>query len=290
MVYATNLENGPGPKPDRPRHSHERASIKCNSNRVVKSSFYESSMTQYIVCRSCGYRGEISRPVRIAVAAKNPLSRAGNRAGGPGALPNDSYPCPCVYRIAFRRSFVPGVWECRFVDRHRHDNGRSRVAVGKSGKPDRAANRLGKPAPTGRTRCEFHRCPNQSLPILLRNMYSRFVIFSQARSGSTMLTLSLNSHQHVVCHGEVLSRVGVERLVSPEKLIYTLKGKLRKLFGASLLRERDADPMKFLGEHVWLIEAKHVGFKVILEDILQSRIPGSSLSILNSLRASEMDS
>ena len=101
-------------------------------------------------------------------------------------------------------------------------------------------------------------------------MYSRFVIFSQARSGSTMLTLSLNSHQHVVCHGEVLSRVGVERLVSPEKLIYTLKGKLRKLFGASLLRERDADPIRFLEEHVWPIEAKHVGFKVILEDIFLS--------------------
>ena len=135
MVYATNMENGPGPKPDRPRHSYERASIKCDSNRVVKGSFYESSMTQYIVCRSCGYRGEISRPVRIAIAARNPLSRAGNRAGGPGSLPNGSYLCPCVYRIAFRRSFVPRVWERRFADRHRYDNGRSRVAVGKFDEP-----------------------------------------------------------------------------------------------------------------------------------------------------------
>ncbi len=101
-------------------------------------------------------------------------------------------------------------------------------------------------------------------------MSSRFVIFSQARPGSTMLALSLNSHQHVVCHGEVLSRVGIERLGSPEKLIYTLKGKLRKLFGASLLRERDADPIRFLEEHVWPIEAKHVGFKMVLEDIFLS--------------------
>ena len=102
-------------------------------------------------------------------------------------------------------------------------------------------------------------------------MSSRFVIFSQARSGSTMLALSLNSHQHVVCHGEVLSMAGIEYLIpNKENLIYTLKRKLRKLFGASLLRERDADPIKFLGEHVWPIEAKHVGFKMVLEDILYS--------------------
>ncbi len=158
MVYATNLENGPGPKPDRPRHSYERASIKCDSNRVVKGSFYESSMIQYIVCRSCGYRGETSRPVRIAIAAKNPLSRAGNRAGGPGSLPNGSYPCPCVYRIAFRRSFVPRVWKRRSADRHPSPP-RQRAVSCRSWEIRRAgtaaANRLGKPAPTGRTRREF---------------------------------------------------------------------------------------------------------------------------------------
>ena len=77
-------------------------------------------------------------------------------------------------------------------------------------------------------------------------MCSRFVIFSQARTVSTMLVLSLNSHRHVVWHGEFLSRVGIEHLVPKEEnLIYYIGGKLRKLFGASLLREWDADPIKF---------------------------------------------
>ena len=97
-------------------------------------------------------------------------------------------------------------------------------------------------------------------------MSSRFVIFSQARSGSTMLALSLNSHQHVVCHDEVLSRAGVERLVPKER---NLKRYPRKQI-REWRTERDVDPIKFLEEHVWPIEAKHVGFKMILEDILYS--------------------
>jgi len=105
-------------------------------------------------------------------------------------------------------------------------------------------------------------------------MYSRFVIFSQARSGSTMLAISLDSHRHVVCHGEVLSRIGVERLAfKEENLKNYLMEKIRKLFGASILRERDAEPIKFLEQRVWPIEAKeakHVGFNLTLEDIFYS--------------------
>jgi len=86
-----------------------------------------------------------------------------------------------------------------------------------------------------------------------------------------MLALSLNSHRHVVCHGEVLSRVGIERLVPGDaSQIHTLKRKLRRLFGAAPLRERDADPIRFLEELVWPVEAGHVGFKTVLEDIFLS--------------------
>ena len=97
-------------------------------------------------------------------------------------------------------------------------------------------------------------------------MSSRFVIFSQARSGSTMLALSLNSHRHVVCHDEVLSMAGVERLVPKER---NLKRYPRKQI-REWRTERDADPIKFLEEHVWPIEAQHVGFKMVLEDIFYS--------------------
>ena len=97
-------------------------------------------------------------------------------------------------------------------------------------------------------------------------MSSRFVIFSQARSGSTMLALSLNSHQHVVCHDEVLSISGVARLVPKERNLKRYSWKhIRKW-----RTERDVDPIKFLEEHVWPIEAKHVGFKMVLEDIFLS--------------------
>ena len=97
-------------------------------------------------------------------------------------------------------------------------------------------------------------------------MSSRFVIFSQARSGSTMLALSLNSHRHVVCHGEVLSRAGIEYLIpNKENMKFYYRKNIRKW-----RTERDADPIKFLGEHVWPIEAKHVGFKMVIEDIFYS--------------------
>ncbi len=97
-------------------------------------------------------------------------------------------------------------------------------------------------------------------------MYSRFVIFSQARSGSTMLVLSLNSCRNVVCHDEVLSMAGIEGLVPKEEKL--------KIYPRKQIREwrteRDVDPIKFLEEHIWPIEASHVGFKMVLEDIFYS--------------------
>ena len=126
MVYATNLENGPGPKPDRPRHSHERASIKCNSNRVVKGSFYESSMTQYVDRSGLRLRRKIRcRGREIEPAVRGHCQTVHILVLAFTALLSDDH-----------SSQGFGSAGLRTVTRHRHDNGRSRVAVGKSDEPE----------------------------------------------------------------------------------------------------------------------------------------------------------
>lgn len=41
----------------------------------------------------------------------------------------------------------------------------------------------------------------------------KFCVISQARSGSTLLREALHSHPDIVCHGEVLSRVWINKLI-----------------------------------------------------------------------------
>ena len=44
----------------------------------------------------------------------------------------------------------------------------------------------------------------------------KFCIISQARSGSTLLREALHSHPDIVCHGEVLSRSWINKLIPKE--------------------------------------------------------------------------
>ena len=73
-----------------------------------------------------------------------------------------------------------------------------------------------------------------------------------------------HSNRHTVPMSlRALSRVWIERLVPKEKNLKLYSNKQIREW----LTERDVDPIKFLEEHVWPIEASHVGFKMVLEDI-----------------------
>lgn len=95
----------------------------------------------------------------------------------------------------------------------------------------------------------------------------KFVLFCQARSGSTLLRLALHSHPQIICHGEVLSRKWIQGLVprdDPEK------DRSDEATVESLLPFRESDPFGFLDRFVWDFEGYAVGFKLILEDLFKS--------------------
>lgn len=95
----------------------------------------------------------------------------------------------------------------------------------------------------------------------------KFVIFSQARSGSTLLRLSLHAHSHIVCHGEVLSRQWINGLVPLDNPV---EERSSRESVEALLPMREKDPIDFLERYVWPFDSAAVGFKLVLEDFFKS--------------------
>lgn len=95
----------------------------------------------------------------------------------------------------------------------------------------------------------------------------RFVIFCQARSGSTLLRLSLHAHPRIVCHGEVLSREWINGLVPVDA---TMEERSSKESVEALLPARAKDPIDFLERYIWRFDHDAVGFKLVLEDFFKS--------------------
>ena len=86
---------------------------------------------------------------------------------------------------------------------------------------------------------------------------NRFVIFCQARSGSTLLRLSLHAHPQVVCHGEVLSREWINGLVPVDA---PMEERSSRESVDALLPERAEDPIDFLERYIWRFDCDAVGF------------------------------
>lgn len=81
-------------------------------------------------------------------------------------------------------------------------------------------------------------------------MHRRFVIVSAARSGSSLLTATLDLHPRILCHGEIF-HAKIDRHVRADALAAT---------GAAL---RDADPLGFALGILAFREGEHaVGFKM----------------------------
>ncbi|WBU63238.1 hypothetical protein [Paracoccus aerodenitrificans] len=90
-----------------------------------------------------------------------------------------------------------------------------------------------------------------------------FVIIAQARSGSSFLRESLNAQPEITCHGEVLSRKWIGKLLPrPGQPAYT-RSRIEEL-----LPLRDADTLNFLDQYVLTSPDEITGFKIIYEDLL----------------------
>ena len=100
-----------------------------------------------------------------------------------------------------------------------------------------------------------------------RSTRQRFVIICQARSGSTLLEHSLNSHPEIICHGEVLSRGWINGLIPVDNV--SLKRSPRDVV-ESLLPLKSQNFERFLEEYVWNFDYPAIGFKIVLEDIFLS--------------------
>ena len=104
---------------------------------------------------------------------------------------------------------------------------------------------------------------------LLSHIASRprnFMIIAQARSGSTFLTELLNRQDDITCHGEVFSRVWIDRLVPPPG---------RQPLSTACIREmlpsRNSDPQGFMSNHVMRFPSQATGFKIIYDDFIDPR-------------------
>lgn len=95
---------------------------------------------------------------------------------------------------------------------------------------------------------------------------ARFMIIAQARSGSTFLRELLNAQPGVVCHGEVFSRVWIDRMVPRPGHEALTEQEIR-----ALLPRRDADPVGVMNEYFLDFPGQVAGFKVIYEDFLDPR-------------------
>ncbi|SDE42141.1 hypothetical protein SAMN05421538_106192 [Paracoccus isoporae] len=87
------------------------------------------------------------------------------------------------------------------------------------------------------------------------------MILAQARSGSTFLREALNDQPEIVCHGEVFSRVWISRMEPQAGAEPAPAEEIRRI-----MPERDADPLRFLQDHIYAFPGQITGFKVIYED------------------------
>lgn len=109
----------------------------------------------------------------------------------------------------------------------------------------------------------------------------RFMIVAQARSGSTLLRELLNGQHDITCHGEVFSRVWIDRLVPHPGSPRPTPDQIR-----AHLPARDADPLHFMTEYVMSFASAAVGFKIIYDDFIDDRflLPLISYAKQNQLR------
>jgi LPS sulfotransferase NodH len=95
-----------------------------------------------------------------------------------------------------------------------------------------------------------------------RRETTRFVIVCAARTGSTMLRLLLNSHPRICSHGEVYQ--------PPIHGFVGLEPGVPSPLRSWLAKQREADPVRWLHEFVFLDDGEHaVGFKLLYETLFQ---------------------
>lgn len=95
---------------------------------------------------------------------------------------------------------------------------------------------------------------------------TRFMVVAQARSGSTFLCELLNRQRDVTCHGEVFSRIWIDRLQAQSGQPPLKSDQLR-----ALLPLRDADPLRFMQTYVMAFPGSVTGFKIVYDDFLDQR-------------------
>lgn len=94
----------------------------------------------------------------------------------------------------------------------------------------------------------------------------RFMIIAQARSGSTFLREVLNAQPDITCHGEVFSRIWIDRLHPRPDIAPLDADQIR-----ALLPLRDADPLAFMAKHIMAFPGSATGFKIIYDDFIDAR-------------------
>lgn len=103
-------------------------------------------------------------------------------------------------------------------------------------------------------------------------MTVRFVVISEARSGSTMLRGTLTTHRDIIMHGEILGARRVRSLVRPPR---SPEAQLSEDdFAQRMLDLRRRDAGEFLERHVYAstLPAQAVGFKLLLEQGLSLEV------------------
>ena len=95
---------------------------------------------------------------------------------------------------------------------------------------------------------------------------TRFMIVAQARSGSTFLREALNDQPDITCHGEVFSRVWIDRLVTRPGMLPPTSSQTR-----AMLPRRDADPLAFMAEQIMAFPTRATGFKIVYDDFIDDR-------------------
>lgn len=103
-----------------------------------------------------------------------------------------------------------------------------------------------------------------------------FMIIAQARSGSTLLCELLNRQDDITCHGEVFSRVWIDRLIPPPGGHPLSAANIREM-----LPGRDTDPLCFMSTHVMTFAGQATGFKIIYDDFIDPRFQDALVRYAN---------
>ncbi|MDO5529718.1 MAG: hypothetical protein Q4F71_09975 [Paracoccus sp. (in: a-proteobacteria)] len=87
------------------------------------------------------------------------------------------------------------------------------------------------------------------------------MIIAEARSGSTYLRQAINNQPGAVCHDEIFSRTGINKMVSQPGMLPYTRPLLRRL-----REKRDRDRRAFLVEDALYFPNTVAGFKVVYDD------------------------